>query len=220
MRLNELVADQKILVQINLGEQTIEFYADILKVQGEGIDTTPYIHNDEVLELNIETHHGVVCNIFAENPSNKKRVSWKNVKIHTIDSDNSENGKIYHISTSTFNRHSREDDNRQHNRLIIHKNAHILDQGKLTDIVVHDISDSGISFFVSPSYKPSSNQLTIVYTDSVDEKNFQLKLECQIARTERKAGVVFYGCKVMGDNKDFLTYGFLKRIKKHHHEKK
>ncbi len=215
MRLRELVIGQKIIVQIDLGEQKIEFYADILDVNEEDIHTSPYIHNDDVLELNIETHHGVVCNIFAEDPAHGKRVSWKNVKIQTVDSPH---GKIYHISTSTFNRHSREDDNRQHNRLIVHKNAHILDKGKLVDIVVHDISDRGISFFASPSYKPSANQITIVYSDSIDEKDFQLKVECQIARTEKKAGMIFYGCKVVGENKDFLTYGFFKRLKKRHRQ--
>lgn len=215
MRLNELVVDQKIIVQINLGEQKIEFNANVLEVQEESITASPYIHEGEVLELNIETHHGIMCNIFADDYRHGKRVSWKNVKIQTIDSID---GKIYHISTSAFNRLSREDDNRQHNRLIIHKNAHILEQGKLIDIVVHDISDRGISFFASPNYKPSANQITIVYSDSVNEKDFQLKIECQIARTEKRAGVNFYGCKVMGENKDFLTYGFFKRLKKRHNK--
>lgn len=213
MRLKELVVDQKIIVQINFGEQKMEFYADVLAVNDEGIDTTPYTYNDEVLELNIEAHHGTICNIFADNLSNGKRVSWKNVKIQTVDS---ENGKIYHISTSTFNRISHEDDSRQHNRLIVRKNAHIYEQGKLIDIIVHDISDSGISLYAPTSYKPSSSQITIVYADSVGERAFPLKIECQIVRTEKKAGVVFYGCKVVGENKDFLTYGFLKRLKKHH----
>lgn len=213
MKLNELVINQKIIVQINFGEQKIEFYAEILEINNEGINVTPYIHNDEVLELNIETHHGVMCNIFADDISNGKRVSWKNVKIQTIDSNSK---KIYHISTSTFNRNSHEDDNREHHRLIIRKNAHILEQGNFIDIIVHDISDKGISFYASPSYKPSANQLTIVFADSIDEKDFELKLECQIARTERKPGVVFYGCKLIGENKEFLKYGFLKRLKKRH----
>lgn len=215
MRLKELVVDQKIIVQINFGEQKIEFYANILEIVDEDIITTPYIHNDEVLELNIETHHGVVCNIFAENPTTGKRVSWKNVKVQTIDSDDD---KKYHISTSTFNRVSREDDNRQHDRLTIRKNAHILENGNFIDIIVHDISDRGISFYAPASYKPSASQITIVYADSIDDKNFQLKIVCQIARTEKKAGVVFYGCKVIGDNKDFLTYGFLKKLKRRHRQ--
>lgn len=213
MLLKELVPNQKIIVQINFGEQKIEFYADVLETNAEGINTTPYVHNDEVLELNVEAHHGVMCNIFADDLVNKKRVSWKNVRVQTIDSNT---GKIYHISTSTFNRQSREDDNRQHDRLLIHKSAHIIDQGNFIDIIVHDISDRGISFYASPSYKPASSQLTIVYADSIEDKDFQLKIECQIARTEKKAGVTFYGCKIVGENKDFLTYGFLKRLKKRH----
>lgn len=213
MKLNELVIDQKIIVQINFGEQKIEFYADVLEIKDEDIYTTSYIHNDEVLELNIETHHGITCNIFADDLTNGKRVSWKNVKIQTVDSDND---KIYHISTSTFNRHSHEDDNRKHDRLVIRKNAHVFDKGEFIDIIVHDISDKGISFYASPSYKPSANQLTIVFADSIDDKNYQLKLECQIARTEKKPGVVFYGCKIIGENNDFLKYGFLKRLKKRH----
>lgn len=37
----------------------------------------------------------------------------------------------------------------------------------------------------------SSSQITIVYADSVGERAFPLKIECQIVRTEKKAGVVF-----------------------------
>ncbi len=213
MKLNELVITQKIIVQVNLGEQVIEFYADVLDLNEDGITVTPYVHNDEVLELSIDAHHSIMCNIYADDLANNRRISWKNVKVQTVDTNN---GKAYYISTSAFNRHSREDDNRQHNRLLVHKNAHILEEDKFIDIIVHDISDRGISFYAPPSYKPTSNHLTIVFADNIDEKDFDLKIACQIARTERKAGVVFYGCKVLGDNKEFLSYGFLKRLKRRH----
>lgn len=213
MRLKELIVNQRIVVQFVWDEKKIEFFADVLESRDEGVLTTPYIHNNEPVELHIEPQDDVICTVFADDTSDGKRVSWKNVSIDTMDSDY---GKVYYISTSNYNRLAQGDDNRQDDRTLIHKNAQIFESetGKYVDIIVHDISDSGISFYAPASFKPVSGILTVLYSDSIDEKNFQMKLDCRIARTEKRAGSIFYGCKIIGNNKDYLTYSFLKRLKK------
>lgn len=213
MKVNELVFDQKVIVQILWGERKIEFTTQVLKKGDNSIYVSPYLHNGKALEFNIDNTDGVVCNLFANNTETEERISWKNIKLKTEEL----NGKpVYLLKTSVFNQIANNDDRRQNKRIIIRKNARIYDvvSDKYTDILIHDISDVGISFYAPASYAPRSNQILIDFIDSIDEKSFNMKIECSIARTENKAGNVFYGCRTVGENKDYLIYGFLKRLKK------
>lgn len=218
MKFDELVFDQSVIVQIVWGEQKIEFPSKVLKRIENSVYITPYIHNGKPLSFNIENNDGVVCNLFADDKVNNKRVSWKNIKLKTEEL----NGETtYCLKTSVFNQMGGQDDRRVHERIIITKKARIFDPqtDKYTEILIHDISDIGISFYAPTSFVPKSNQITIDFVDAVDDKCFNLKVECSITRTDNKAGNVFYGCRIVGENRDYLVYGFLRRLKKKNNDK-
>lgn len=217
MKLSEMVINQKVIVQIIWGGKTLEFPFVVLGRVEDGVSIMPYEHDGRLLEFNIDYNSGVLCNIYTDDINNQSRVSWKNV---TVTTETRDRGVMYIIKTSVFNQMSKNDERRLNDRMVIRKNGQIINDNneKPVDIMVHDISDAGLSFYAPTGYMPRSNQVKIVFGDSIDGKEYNIKIDCTIARTENKLGTVFYGCKIMGDNRDYLVYGFMKRLSKKSHK--
>lgn len=212
MKLSELLENQRITIQLLWGEQKIEFFSNVIEKDESAVYVSPYLHNGSELELNVIQGKGVICNLFTNNPSTKRRMSWRNIKLTTV----LRNEKtMYCLKTSGYNNIAKQDDRRTHERVIIQTKAKVYDgqSDEGVDIIVHDISDIGISFYAPKSFLPQDQKLTIRFSDAIDEKTFDVKLECAIARITNKAGNRFVGCRVTKENKDYLLYGFIKRLK-------
>lgn len=211
MKLTDLVIGQVVIIQFAWGDQKIEFSSSVIDKTEEGIITSPYIHNGSELKLNVKLGQNVVCTVFANNPINKQRISWRNVELATEENDT---GCSYLIKTSGFNITAKHDDRRKHDRSIINRPGHVLDveTGENIDVVIHDISDIGISFYAPLGFNASTHQLTIRFEDSIDDKSFSVKVDCIVTRTNKEEQKIFHGCRIVGENKDYLLYGFLLRL--------
>lgn len=211
MKLTELLENQRLTIQLLWGEQKIEFFSNVIEKDDPSVYVTPYLHNGSELELNVTPDKGVICNLFTNNPTTKQRISWKNVELTTV----TRNDKIlYCLKTNGYNHIAKHDDRRKHDRVVISAKGQVFegpnDMG--VDIVVYDISDIGISFYAPNSFMPNGHQLKVAFFDSVGDKDFNVKVECAIARTTNKAGNRFIGCKILKENKDYQLYGFMKRL--------
>lgn len=211
MKLNELLMNQQVAVQFNVGDEVIEFHSNVMDRNSEGIYINPYIHNGKPLELNIDTDDNVICNIFADDQAADKRVSWRNVSLTTANQDSQ---ILYFVKTSKFNELSNNDERRRNERMPVKKAAKLYDNGsgKYMTIVVNDVSENGISFLANSKYVPSSYQLDMIFEDSIAEKMFKLKVSCSVERTETKEGNMLYGCSIKGENKDYLLYVLFKKL--------
>lgn len=211
MKLIELLENQRITVQLLWGEQKIEFFSTVIGKEDSVVYVSPYIHNGSELELNVTQDKGVICNLFTTDPSTRHRISWKNIELTTV----KRNDKImYCLKTSGFNHVAKHDDRRMHDRIVITAKGKAF-EGKSSegvDIIVHDISDIGISFYAPNSFMPSGHQLNVAFSDIIGEREFNVKVECAIARSTNKAGNRFIGCKILKENKDYQLYGFMKRM--------
>lgn len=211
MKLTDLLTGQKISLQIAWGEKIIEFDSHIMSKGGDMIFVTPYMHNGSPLELNIESSSKVTCNLFAIVVDTKQRQSWKRVELHTIKS----NGRIaYSIEANRFKPSSVFDDRREHERIEINKRGYVIipENGKQFGMTIHDISDIGISFIVDNSFFPVSSQVTISFGDTVNGRDFSMRIFCVTVRTQRVEGGSLWGCRITGENRDFLLYSFLTRL--------
>ena len=211
MKLSELFIGQQVTVQVAWGEREIEFLSTVVEKSDLRACVTPYYHNDSPLELNIETNSKVVCNVYCDSLENKKRRSWKNVELHTITKD----GKVvYEITTSSYNSVSAYDDRREHDRVEVNKPGQVLDvkSGEYHDIDIFDVSDVGISFYADKTFNPTSNQMVIVFEDSIKDRKFKMRVDCAFVRTRNGEETNFWGCRTTGENKDFILYCFLLRI--------
>lgn len=205
MKLADLMVNQKIVVQILWGERKIEFDTEVKGKEEKGVLVGTYQYQGGPLELNIDSSSNIICTIYADDPRTGQRVSWKNVALKTIDSSK---GRVYEISTYGYNNMAKTDERRRSNRMIIKKSGKVYDADKdeYTDIIVHDICDIGLSFLAPESFNPSAYQLTVTFEDIVDSKTFNVKADCTVTRVDKKNNLVLYGCKLVGQNKEYLLY--------------
>lgn len=212
MKLVELLLNQEIIVQLNWGEQKIEFVSKVLEKDDTAVYVTPYIHNGNELELNVTPDKGVICNVFADNKNSSQRVSWKNVELTTV----ARGGRVtYYIKTRGFNVIASPDDRRLHERVAVNTDGTVFDgdSAEGVNIIVRDISDIGIAFYSPVTFIPKSQQVTVRFTDSIDNRSFNVTVEGTITRTVSENGRNIIGCKVLGENKDYKLYGLMKRLK-------
>lgn len=212
MKLTELLVNQRITVQLLFGEQKIEFFSDVIECDSAAAYTTPYIHSGSALDLNITGDKGVSCNVFADEPITKQRISWKGVELTTINRNQS---VVYCIKARGFNNIANPDDRRLHDRVVVNVSATALDvQNDIQEsIIIKDISDSGISFYASGIFAANSQQLRVTFTDKIDDRIFDIKMDCVITRNSNENARILYGCRVMGENKDYRIYELLKRLR-------
>ena len=80
------------------------------------------------------------------------------------------------------------------------------------EVCIRDISASGLSFYASESYVPDNQQITIAFTDAIDDKQYDVRVECAVVRVSSENGQNVIGCRVVGDNRTYQLYEFMKRI--------
>lgn len=212
MKLTELLVNQRTTIQLLWGEQKIEFFSIVVDNDGVAVYVTPYVHNGSPLDINIVPGKGVVCNIFTNNPMNNQRISWKNIELETL---TRKGETVYCLKARGYNNVAKHDDRRLHERVLAQVKGMAFDpQSNVeTNVVIHDISDIGISFYAPATFAPKSNQLTITFTDNVEGRQFNVKTVGTITRTVNRDGNIFVGCRVMGENKDYQIYTFIKRLR-------
>lgn len=211
MKLIELMENQRLTIQLLWGEQKIEFFSNVIERDDSAVYVSTYLHNGSELELNVVQGKGVICNLYTNDPATKHRISWKNVELTTVTRNDE---AMYCLRTNGYNHVAKHDDRRMHDRMVIQAKAEVFegesDEG--VDIIVHDISDIGISFYAPKAFSPETHQLRIVFSDNINGEIFDVNVECSIARTTSKAGNKFYGCKITKENREYLLYGFMKRL--------
>ncbi len=213
MILQDLQYAKNIRLQIVWGDQVVEVHTEVIDTDKDGIFTTPYIHNGEPLVLDIDTQHGVICNIFADNPVESGRISWRNIELHTVQ----KNGETaYYLKTSAFNELANNEDRRDEERIVIMKKATLHNEDFLehTDIIIHDISNKGLGFYAPKTFVPKTSFMSISFVDRLNDHEFAINVKCKMVRTKNQAGNVLYGCKLLEENKDYLLYGCISRMMK------
>lgn len=215
MKLVELLQNQNIIIQLAWDKQKIEFFSKVIDKDETSIYVTPYMHNGDELELNITSESSVICNIFADDPTNEQRISWKGLSLTTVKKNNK---IVYCLRAHSFNAVSNLDDRRLHERVEIQVDGRLLDSedGDVT-ITIHDISDNGISFYVPGDYVPKSQQLNISFTDSIDARIFDIQAICAVTRVAKEEGCTLLGCRVLKENDNYRIYELLKRLRKKNH---
>lgn len=212
MKLAELLLNQNINIQFAWGDEKIEFPSDVVENSGDAVYVTSYKHNGAALKLNITDGAGVVCNVFADNPATGQRISWRNVELTTVEN---KDRTLYCIKTRGFNNVASPDDRRNNERTVIDISGTVTDtsSGEITNITVHDISGVGISFYAPKTYSPKIQQVIVTFTDIIEARMFDVKVECLISRTKIEEDHITVGCKFVTENRDYQLYRLIKHLK-------
>lgn len=212
MKLVELSINQSISLQFVIGERVIEFESGVISKDEKAIYAVPYIHNGKVLDINMTQNMKVICNVFADDLITGQRISWRNVEINTVEKNKE---TVYCIRTYGFNNNSCIDDRRHDGRLAVEVDAWAYEK-QIEDgisITLHDISETGIAFCVPKDSVPREQQITISFKDNVDDKMFDIRIECSVVRINIAGDNAIVGCRLVGENKDYQMYRFMKYLK-------
>lgn len=212
MKLGDLLLNQNIIVQLVWGEQNIEFTSAVVERENELVYVTAYIHNGSELQLNITDGAGVICNVFADNSVTGQRISWRNVELTTVN----RSGRCrYCIKTHGYNKVANPDDRRDNERTVIRVEGLAKDEDseEAIKVVVNDISGVGVAFHAPVSYSPESQKVIISFTDYIDDKQFNVKVEGMISRMSNEKNHTVVGCRLVGENRDYQVYRFIKHLK-------
>lgn len=212
MVLQDLDKNRKVIIQIVWGERDIEFPSHVVDSDVEGIYIEPYLHNGNPLKLSIDPSGGIPCHLFGDDTENGTRVSWRNIRLETVERGGQ---TLYHLSTMAFNRQAKTAERRAHERNVVRKMGNGSDTaGNVIQVMVHDMSDNGISFFAPASFTPNSKNMTVGFADSLGGELFRVQAECRIVYRTAKSGTIFYGCEVLNGNSDYFLYGCMQRMQK------
>ena len=212
MELKELQLGQLLNVKIVWGEVELEFHTTPINKEENGVIVKPYEHDGKPLVIDVDKDSDIYANLYTNHPVNGERITWKNIKLNTVERD----GKtVYFLDTMGVKTSAKAKERREGKRLPVEQKGQVVNGigEKPREILIHDISDNGISFYANDDFNPTSSVVYISFQDSVSESNFKLKAECQIMFTKKEEGRTFYGCEILNVNHDFLLYGCLKRLK-------
>lgn len=210
MKLLELLKNQEINIQLMWDKEKIEFTAVVVDFDANSVYVTPYLHNGKELTLNVTGNTEVVCNMYANDNITHKRIAWKGIDLTTV---NREGKIVYCVKTHAFNNASTNEDRRDHERILVHVDARVFGEDTSESVTIHDISDTGMGIYAPLDFEPKSRQLTVYFSDNIGEKIFSFKLVCDIARIANENGNLIIGCRLLGENRDYQVYEFMKRLK-------
>lgn len=212
MRLQDIPNGQAVILQIEWGTQIIEFPLEIAEKDTGSIFLTPHIYQGTPLKINIDSSSGIRCNLFTVSQESNTRIGWKCISVNTL---NKSGNIVYHVTSNSFNSYSSLDERRESSRVLVHNNGKVYDviSDTYTDVIIHDVSDTGISFLAPNNFECKSPQPIVTLSDIIDGKEYIISVPVTLTRMQKKPGAVLYGCRVVGESRNFLIYGLLKKIK-------
>lgn len=212
MLLQDIAKNGQLLIQIVWGEKIIEFLSKQIDSDSKGIYVAPYLHNGKPLSLNIDPSGGMPCHLFGEDLDTGKRVSWRNVRLETT---TRKGNLVYKISTMAFNKMAKEAERREHERCLVRQMGEVRDMaGDMAQVMINDLSDTGISFFAPFIFVPNSKLFTVEFSDTVDGDLFRVAAQCRTVYSTDRSNNVLYGCEIVSANSDYYLYGCMKRLQK------
>ncbi|MBQ6814681.1 MAG: PilZ domain-containing protein [Lachnospiraceae bacterium] len=182
MKLNQLTNESEIQLEFSVGKEKLYVEAEIAQVSKSGLVLYPVIVDGK--SLSFKNNSNVVNLIYIQQDG--KPLIWKNIAI----SNALLNGKPYVLVRSLED--SREYNRRHNYRLPLDIKGSILGYG---DIIIHDISNGGIAFYMDKMGKGFSIGQKVNLGFSARNNNYTIS--ATVARIVESEHRVLYGCTMM-----------------------
>ena len=181
MKLNELSPDCEIQLELSVGKQKVYLDASIAQVAKRGLVLNPVIFDGK----SISFKNNRECVNLIVRQSEGKPLIWKNVAVDNAVISN----KPYVLVRSLDD--AQEYNRRRNFRLELDIRGSVLGLG---DVVIHDLSNSGIGFYLDHG-KTCKMGETVHIGFSVRDKNYGVAATVvRIVEGERRT---LYGCSMM-----------------------
>lgn len=194
MTLQELKKGQSILVQVSWGHNITDISCMVIGINdfGEGILVHPDKHPTVLFNLN--KGRGMICDVYMTNPDEGERLEWANVFFHICEYNNN----IYYvIKTKEDEAKAKPSDRRGSKRYVVDHSGLLLEGGNEDiPVLIHDISDGGISFYGQKNLQIYQRDVRVKLDDKLLGEEYNLDLICNCVRVvDAEVGLLF-GCKI------------------------
>ena len=183
MKLNELSTESSVQLEFKVGKEKLYLDANIAQIARSGLVLYPVMYEGKAVSY--KNNQNAVNLVLKQNEG--KPLIWKNVAV----SNAAMNGKQYVLVRSLDE--GQEYNRRRTYRLPLDIKGSILGIG---DVIVHDISNSGIAFYLEKGKKCDIGQ-TVSIGFSARNKNYVVS--ATIARIVEEENRYLYGCTMMSN---------------------
>ena len=200
MLLQELEVESKVTILVRIGSQTLAFDTQIEEVLEDGVLTEPIYRNDKLVGFKTK---GLIITLQICNKSDEKVYEFTNADVLNV---KTKDGKIHH-------KISCRNEGRQINRrtavrvwLGIEGVARVGSNRTAYNVVVKDISVSGISFILHKDMGIEAGEMAHITFNDVDAR-IKFSLSAIVVRTaEMEDGRVLYGCRLNQESPAISKY--------------
>lgn len=213
MILQDLLMGTDIYLEIVHGERKFEIPSKIMGIDKGGVFIPIFSVGGNTIDFSTIEFSGIVFNLYCIDKRYDNRYCWKSVSLHVTKWQ----GEDYYLVSSTgFGKIGKESDRRNNERLILNLLGEaILPQNRESiQGAILNISNDGIAFCTQKNFMEIGSRIKICFQDNVGEHHFSLNIEVRCVRKEPFGQNYFYGCNLTEQSKQWLTYVFLKKLRK------
>lgn len=204
MQLTDITMNSKVTIEVRKNGKGANFVSKPELIRDDCVYIEPIRYGSKLLSFDIEgLKIEVVVTREGEYP-----VRFKNIRIVPERID----GRLYHCIASKTN--GIKSERRSSVRVFVGEQGTVSEGvgGRSENVFVKDISDSGISFIISPKIKEYSTgeSVKVHYSDS--EIHFSVDVDTKIVRTENADTGRLYGCQFTRNYPQVVKYVSAKQI--------
>lgn len=200
MLLQEIAVGSKATILVRIGSQTLAFDTPVQEPAEDGVLTEPIYRNDKLIGFKTK---GLIITVQICNLADEKVYEFNNVEILNV---KTKDGEIHHKMICKY-------PGKQINRrtavrvwLGIEGVARVGVNRTAYNVIVKDISVSGISFILHKDMGIESGEMAHITFNDVDART-KFSLSAIIVRTaEMEDGRVLYGCRLNQESPAISKY--------------
>lgn len=214
MLLTDLKAGSAISFEITIGDSHYEFPSSIIYVYPDSILIPPFIRNGNVVNLGDKRFGNMTFTIYYADTGHSRRLAFKGVSVETVEHSVGNNTDFYYkIKSSGFAALAKISERRNTKRMMLDLEGSITleDSERNINVMIHDISNSGVSFFCSQKLDSLSNSLYIFIRDTINSHDFDIRIKCKIIRYIGNDNIYLYGCSITETSREYQSYVCLKQ---------
>ena len=210
--LGSLKPHQRVVIEIVWGDGKHEVVSEVIATRAEENQALlrPVVYNGMEIKLAVNEFKDMIFNLYFHDEDGKRHV------INHVDVvSQAYKGDLYYcVATKSFKGVARGAERRRHPRMRINIHGEVKkEKGDLVcPITILDVSNNGISFEVDGEIDLStSDRIICNWTDTIDDREFVVKVPAVVRRIGDKAIKKVYGCEIHNQPRNLVMYVLVKR---------
>ena len=211
MELTDLEEGDSVVLEIKWGDHPYQIGTTVIGRKDASLLVLPFKYKGTVLDLGSVHFRNMFFNLYGMDKKSDTRLVWRNVQ---IEAKMYKNEMLYAVRTSSSRKFPAVSDRRQNKRMLLDIRAKVIsaEDGRGIPVVLHDVSDSGLSFYVKRGQQFTDKVIRLEFDDTVHGHSFHLAIDSRFVRRVEKDVQDLVGCQILKSDRDFLSYVCLKKM--------